>query len=58
MSGLEDGALDVVFPPPAAMARIEQVGQALSPTPFVAPEEPSAVGVNVGLDPARPPRLK
>ncbi len=55
-SGLEDSVLDVVFPPPEAMARIAAVGHELSPAPFAASE--SLAGPNVGLDPARPPRLR
>jgi hypothetical protein len=56
LSGLDEGALDVVFPPFAAMARIAAVGRHLAPAPVV-PPEPSP-GLNAGLDPTRPPRLK
>jgi hypothetical protein len=61
MSGLEDGALDVIFPGPAAMARIVEVGRSLSPAPRVAPETEAAgtkPPVGPGMDPSRPPRLK
>lgn len=58
MSGLEDGALDVVFPGPTAMARIAEVGRALSPAPYVVPEPAAAPGAGPGMDPSRPPRLK
>lgn len=55
-AGLEAG-LDVVFPPPAALAAIQAVGLALAPEPWTDPEsrpDPAAPG----SDPARPPRLR
>ena len=59
LSGLEAGALDVLFPAPAAMARFAAVGLALSPAPFEMPDEHVVTpGANPGLDPARPPKLK
>ncbi|MCB1346624.1 MAG: SseB family protein [Rhodobacteraceae bacterium] len=63
LSGLDAGALDVIFPPAPAMATIEGVGLALSPVPapattdqIVTPEP--APGANPGLDPSRPPKLR
>lgn len=59
LSGLEGGALDVIFPEGRAMAAIAGVGLALSPAPFAPPEEQRLTpGANPGLDPARPPRLR
>lgn len=55
-SGAE-GGLDVVFPPPAAMAAIAAAGLRLNPAPWVDPEarpEPAAPG----MDPDRPPKLR
>lgn len=59
LSGLEQGALDVLFPAPAAMARFSAVGLALNPAPFEMPDDHVLTpGANPGLDPTRPPRLK
>lgn len=63
LSGLEAGALDVVFPPAASMPAIAAVGLALTPAPFVMPEEQiispnDQPGANPGLDPTRPPKLR
>ena len=59
LSGLEGGALDVIFPPERAMAAIAAIGLALSPAPFAMPEDQLVnPGANPGLDPARPPRLR
>jgi hypothetical protein len=59
LSGLEAAALDVVFPPPAALAALAPVARALSPAPFVAPEEQVVTpGAAPGMDPDRPPRLR
>lgn len=59
LSGLEAAALDVVFPPEAAMAALARTGLALSPAPFV-PEADQVItpGANPGLDPTRPPKLR
>ena len=59
LSGLESGALDVVFPPERAMAAIAAVGLALAPAPYALPDEQVvAPGANPGLDPSSPPRLR
>lgn len=63
LSGLEAGALDVVFPPATAMQAIRAVGLMLTPAPFVPSDEQiispdSPPGANPGLDPNRPPRLR
>lgn len=59
LSGLDAAALDVVFPPPPAMAAIARIGLALAPEPFEAPQDQVVTpGANPGLDPARPPRLR
>lgn len=59
LSGLEAGALDVVFPPERAMAAIAAVGLPLSPAPYaMADEQVVTPGANPGLDPSRPPRLR
>lgn len=59
LSGLEAGALDVVYPPDRAMAAIAAVGLSLAPAPYAPPEvqviEP---GQAPGMDPTRPPRLR
>lgn len=57
LSGAALPALDVVFPQPAAMARIAALGLSLAPAPFVPPSEP-APSAPPGGDPARPPRLR
>jgi len=54
-AGLE--ALDVVFPAPEAMGRIEAVGLRLAPAPFAPPADPAPPAAP-GSDPARPPRLR
>jgi hypothetical protein len=52
-SGAEGIVLDVIFPPPDALARIARVGLAFRP------EAPAAAEpVPPGRDPARPPRLR
>ncbi|WP_209425872.1 SseB family protein [Pararhodobacter sp. SW119] len=56
LSGLERGSLDVVFPSSSMMRQIQKVGRTLAPRSYVVPEP--ADGVNVGLEPGRPPRLK
>lgn len=59
LSGLEAAALDVVFPPPAALAALAPLALALSPAPFVAPDEQVVTpGASPGMDPDRPPRLR
>lgn len=59
LSGLEAGALDVVFPPAASMPAIMAVGLPLNPAPFAAPEEQVITpGEGPGLDPTRPPKLR
>ncbi|MCA2010344.1 SseB family protein [Pararhodobacter sp. CCB-MM2] len=59
LSGLEGGALDVIFPPERAMKAIAAVGFALSPAPFAMPEDQVvSPGSNPGMDPARPPKLR
>lgn len=59
LSGLEAAALDVVFPPPAALAALAPVALALSPAPWVAPDEQVVTpGAAPGMDPDRPPRLR
>lgn len=59
LSGLEAAALDVVFPPPAALAALAPVALALSPAPFVPPDEQVVTpGAAPGMDPDRPPRLR
>ncbi|MCB1361903.1 MAG: SseB family protein [Rhodobacteraceae bacterium] len=63
LSGLEAGALDVIFPPDAAMARIAGVGLILSPAPPLPVSDQivtadSAAGANPGLDPSKPPKLR
>ncbi len=60
LSGLADSGLDVVFPGPAAMARIAEVGRPLARAPF-APSTgvtDGMSGTTPGMDPSRPPRLK
>jgi hypothetical protein len=56
LSGAEAGSLDVVYPPPAALAPIVAAGLRLSPAPFV-PATPPVPG-SPGSDPTRPPRLR
>jgi len=62
LSGLEAGALDVIFPPAPAMQTLAAVGLSLAPAPFVMPDEqvinPDTAGANPGLDPDRPPKLR
>jgi hypothetical protein len=59
LSGLEAGALDVIFPPDTAMQLIAGAGLTLSPAPFVSPDDQVVTpGGNPGLDPDRPPRLR
>lgn len=58
LSGVEAGALDVIFPPPAVMARLSAVGLALSPAPWVAPADPGRAPKAPGMDPENPPRLR
>ncbi|MCC0076820.1 MAG: SseB family protein [Rhodobacter sp.] len=59
LSGLEAGSLDVIFPPAPAMAGIAAVGLALTPRPFVMPEDQVLTpGANPGMDPASPPKLR
>ena len=63
LSGLEAGALDVIFPPEAAMAAIRAVGLALAPDPYQLPDDQiltadAVAGANPGLDPDRPPKLR
>lgn len=60
LSGLEAGALDVIFPAPGDLAVIAAVGLALSPAPWQPPADggPQVAGSNPGMDPARPPKLR
>lgn len=67
LSGLEAGALDVIFPPAQSMATIAAVGLPLAPAPFVMPDDViltpddplgTMPGANLGLDPNRPPILR
>ncbi len=62
LSGLEAGALDVIFPPTVAMQTLTAVGLALAPAPFTMPDEqiinPETAGANPGFDPNRPPKLR
>lgn len=59
LSGLEAGALDVIFPPASAMAQAVQVGLVLNPTPFEMPDDQVVTpGQNPGLDPEKPPKLR
>lgn len=58
LSGVEAGALDVIFPEKAAMAPIAAVGLALAPAAYVPPAEPRVAPMAPGMDPNRPPRLK
>lgn len=59
LSGIEAGALDVIFPSETAMAPIAKAGQGLTPEPFEMPEDQTITpGANPGLDPNRPPKLK
>ena len=59
LSGLEAGALDVVFPSRAEMGAFLSVGLVLAPAPFEMPDDHIVTpGANPGLDPARPPKLK
>lgn len=59
LSGIEAGALDVLFPAAGPMARIAAKGLALTPAPAPPPAEQIITpGANPGLDPARPPRLR
>ncbi|MFN3954844.1 MAG: SseB family protein [Pararhodobacter sp.] len=65
-SGLEAGALDVIYPEAAALALIAARGLALAPAPYVAPLAGTTAGTTAGtasrsapgMDPARPPRLR
>ncbi|PWE30843.1 hypothetical protein C4N9_03550 [Pararhodobacter marinus] len=59
LSGLEAGALDVIFPPERMMQAIAAVGLPLSPAPFAMDEDQAITpGANPGLDPSRPPKLR
>ena len=60
LSGLDEAALDVIFPAPGAMAAVAAVGLALSPAPFQSPDDPRQRKPRAapGTDPARPPRLR
>ena len=63
LSGIEAGALDVIFPAAAPMARIAAQGLALSPAPHTPDADQivtqgQSAGANPGLDPTRPPRLR
>jgi len=58
LSGIEAGALDVIFPDPASMAMIAATGLALAPEPWVPPAPGQIAGSAPGMDPARPPKLR
>lgn len=58
LSGIEAGALDVIFPPPAAMARLSAIGLPLSPAPWQPPAEPGRTPSPPGMDPENPPKLR
>ena len=61
LSGLEAGALDVIFPDAAALGSIMASGLALAPEPFVPPSDSRTEVIPAaapGMDPARPPRLR
>ena len=58
LSGLEEGALDVIFPSGPAMASIVQAGLHLSPAPCEPPAAEAAPPAAPGMDPTRPPRLR
>jgi len=58
LSGIEAGALDVIFPQPAVMARLSTVGLTLSPAPWVPPADTGRTPRAPGMDPESPPRLR
>ncbi|MCC5971785.1 MAG: SseB family protein [Pararhodobacter sp.] len=58
LSGIEAGALDVIFPDPATMARLRACGLALAPAPWIAPGAAPTPPAAPGMDPERPPRLR
>lgn len=58
LSGLEEGALDVIFPSETAMAPIAATGLHLSPEPFEPAASDPASRAAPGMDPTRPPRLR
>lgn len=58
LSGIEAGALDVIFPRPDAMARLTTIGLALSPAPWAPPVTNDTPPTAPGMDPERPPKLR
>jgi len=58
LSGIEAGALDVIFPQPPAMARLTAIGLSLAPEPWVAPVTNDRPLAAPGMDPERPPKLR
>jgi len=58
LSGLETGALDIVFPDARSMDAIAAVGLALAPEPHAPPPAEQVPGAAPGMDPSRPPRLR
>lgn len=58
LSGLDEGALDVVFPDAGAMASVAAAGLALSPAPHNPQPPRTHRPAAPGTDPTRPPRLR
>lgn len=58
LSGVEAGALDVIFPQPTVMARLAALGRTLSPAPWVPPATKDTKPAAPGMDPERPPKLR
>lgn len=57
LSGIEAGALDVIFPKPAMMAHLATLGLTLRPAPWVEPT-PASPPQAPGTDPNQPPKLR
>ncbi|KPQ06468.1 MAG: SseB protein [Rhodobacteraceae bacterium HLUCCA12] len=58
LSGIEAGALDVIFPPASVVAALAETGLPLAPEPWVETPAPHRAPTPPGMDPARPPRLR
>lgn len=62
LSGLEAGALDVIYPEGGALALVAARGLALEPAPYAPPvaetDTGTAAPAGPGMDPSRPPRLR